>query len=390
MKNIYLFFHGGSGNHGCEALVRSTAELFDEHKLKLVSHQITEDIEYHIDDLCDVFAADIKKTPQKFSLDFLRAYYALKIKGDYETMDNIATSCALGIKKGDVALHIGGDNYFPGYKSLNRIAHWQDIFLHRKAKTVLWGCSVEPESLDNPGIVADLKRYSLITARETVTYDALKKINSNTILVSDSAFLLKKKELPLPAGLNGKDFVGINTSPLIESNEKSSGTTRKNYDALIDYILEQTDMSILFIPHVYWRFNDDRTILQEFYDKYAHTGRVFQITGGNCEELKGYIARCRFFVGARTHATIAAYSTGVPTLVVGYSTKARGIARDLFGTEENYVLPVQSLQQPDELTKAFAWLLAHEDKIKTRLANVLPEYINRVYTGRDAVLKLLK
>ena len=67
-------------------------------------------------------------------------------------------------------------------------------------------------------------------------------------------------------------------------------------------------------------------------------------------ELKGYIARCRFFVGARTHATIAAYSSCVPTLVLGYSVKSRGIARDLFGNEENYVLPVQSLQEPDELT----------------------------------------
>ena len=39
-----------------------------------------------------------------------------------------------------------------------------------------------------------------------------------------------------------------------------------------------------------------------------------------------------------------AYSSCVPTLVVGYSVKARGIARDIFGTEDRYVLPVQSLQ----------------------------------------------
>ena len=49
------------------------------------------------------------------------------------------------------------------------------------------------------------------------------------------------------------------------------------------------------------------------------------------------------FIGARTHATIAAYSSCVPTLVVGYSIKARGIAKDLFGTDEGYVLPVQAL-----------------------------------------------
>ena len=51
-------------------------------------------------------------------------------------------------------------------------------------------------------------------------------------------------------------------------------------------------------------------------------------------QYKGYIARMRFFIGARTHATIAAYSNCVPTMVLGYSIKSRGIAKDLFGEEK--------------------------------------------------------
>ena len=74
-------------------------------------------------------------------------------------------------------------------------------------------------------------------------------------------------------------------------------------------------------------------------------------------ELKGYISKCSFFVGARTHSTIAAYSSGVPTLVIGYSVKSRGIATDLFGSYENYVLPVQELKEPDEMIKAYKWIL---------------------------------
>ena len=62
--------------------------------------------------------------------------------------------------------------------------------------------------------------------------------------------------------------------------------------------------------------------------RYKSTGRVMLVQDCNCEELKGYISRCRFFIGARTHATIAAYSSQVPTLVVGYSVKAKGIAKD--------------------------------------------------------------
>lgn len=48
------------------------------------------------------------------------------------------------------------------------------------------------------------------------------------------------------------------------------------------------------------------------------------IEDASCGDLKGYISRCRFLVAARTHASIAAYSTGVPALVAGYSVKARG------------------------------------------------------------------
>ena len=107
------------------------------------------------------------------------------------------------------------------------------------------------------------------------------------------------------------------------------------------------------------------------------------IEDADCETLKGYIARCRFFIGARTHSTIAAYSSLVPTLVLGYSVKARGIALDLFGTWENYVIPVQSLQNMDELARGFEWMLLREEAIRKRLETVMPAYLERArQTGR--------
>ena len=78
------------------------------------------------------------------------------------------------------------------------------------------------------------------------------------------------------------------------------------------------------------------------------------------------------------------------TLVLGYSVKSRGIARDLFGNEENYVLPVQSLQEPDELTKHFRWLVGHEKEIKDHLEKIMPEYISKAYSGKMALDKLVR
>ena len=143
-------------------------------------------------------------------------------------------------------------------------------------------------------------------------------------------------------------------------------------------------MQIALIPHVVWNNNDDRVPLHKLYERYEQTGRVVEIGDGTCEELKGYISRCRFFIGARTHATIAAYSSCVPTLVVGYSVKARGIALDLFGTSEHYVTPVQSLKKPEDLTNAFRWLIEQEEEIKAQLKRVMPGYREKaLLTGRE-------
>ena len=66
-------------------------------------------------------------------------------------------------------------------------------------------------------------------------------------------------------------------------------------------------------------------------------------------------------------------------MVVGYSVKARGIAKDIFGTEENYVIPVQSLSKGNELVIGFQWLMAHEQDIKSHYAKMMPDYIGKVY-----------
>lgn len=87
---------------------------------------------------------------------------------------------------------------------------------------------------------------------------------------------------------------------------------------------------------------------------------------------------------------IAAYSTGVPTLVVGYSVKARGIDRDLFGTEEGYVLPVQQLKESNELTRAFIDLYERRESIQTHLKTILPAYIARADDARSALEELIK
>ena len=107
-------------------------------------------------------------------------------------------------------------------------------------------------------------------------------------------------------------------------------------------------------------------------------------------QLKYIISQCRLFIGARTHATIAAYSTFVPTLVIGYSVKSRGIAADLFGTEENYVLPIQAIRADTDLIGAYDWLEAHAVEIGQHLRNVIPAYQDKARMGKSYLDELVK
>lgn len=77
-------------------------------------------------------------------------------------------------------------------------------------------------------------------------------------------------------------------------------------------------------------------------------------------------------------------------MVIGYSVKAKGIAKDIFGTYENYVLPVQSLSNKDDLINSFEWMKDNEDDIRNHLNEFMPEYKEKALQGKVEIEKLLE
>lgn len=378
---IYLYYHGGSANHGCEAIVRSTNKLL-KLPLTLVTTNIKTDYTYKLNEILTL-KDDIMVPPQKPSLKwFCSAVHSKLRHNDYLHTKYAHQEFFFSVKHGDVCLSIGGDNYC--YTGQDVLGYYNYALHKRGAKTVLWGCSFEPKDMSLE-IAKDIAMYDLIVAREQISYMTLKEVNHNTISAPDPAFFLDRVDLPLPNKFIKDNTVGINVSPLIMKCESDVGITFQNYENLIEHILNHTDMNIALIPHVAEPGNDDREPLRKLYEKYVASERIVLIDDYNAMELKGYIARCRMFIGARTHATIAAYSSFVPTLVVGYSVKAKGIAQDLFGTDENYVLSVQSLALSSDLTNAFCWLCEHETEIRTHLKHFIPEYCDCMKNAVDKV-----
>lgn len=389
MGKVILYMHSGSKNHGCEALARTIRNNVDNEIVELCTNNIEEDKKYDLDKLFNKMIA--RKNIKKYSA--INIYYKLKsyiTKNRDGYYKKLYSELLDEIEKDDLAISIGGDTYC--YNGIPPILRFLNKEINAKGvKTALIGCSIEPELLNKKDIVEDLNRYSLICARESITYEALIKagIDKNTKLIPDSAFGLEIIKKDLPENFIENNTVGINVSPLIQRLENGDNITYQNYVEMIRYIINNTKYNVALIPHVVWSNNNDLNPLANLYNEFKDTNRICLINDCNCMELKGYISRCRFFVGARTHATIAAYSTCVPTLVVGYSVKAKGIAKDIFGTDEKYVLPVQSLKQKNDLTDAFKWIEKNEKTIKEIIKSKMPDYVKQVNKLKNEIKRLM-
>lgn len=388
MKNdeIVLYMHAGSDNHGCEAIANTLIQMLPKPAV-LISSRKDQDEKYSLQALCKEIIQE--NAIEKNILVHTWYYLFRKVFHDPECYMRYRYRKICGKNMHRLNISIGGDNYC--YENMiERLIMSNRMFHKVGAKTILYGCSIEPDRLKSKEMIEDMKRYDMIVARESITFEALRSagVEKNVYLCPDPAFLLGKELLPLPAGWMEGKMVGINISPMIMENEKKAGITMESYKALVSHILEHTDWGVALIPHVIWAGGDDRKPMAELYDVFKDTGRVVQVKDAPASCLKGFISRCRIFIGARTHATIAAYSTTVPTLVVGYSVKARGIAKDLFGSDEGYVLPVQSLQKEEELISHFEWIKGHEEEIRSHLKEIMPEYKKCAAKGGELIAQI--
>lgn len=370
----FIYFHAGSRNHGCEALVKTIAKKLNIDRSEVLLHTFrkSDDIRYNMNKVIKyIYEPSVTTEEKEFA--FMGDSY-------FNKFDMGITSVEAHLNKDSIALSIGGDNYCYGEYVCGLLSNYNKYLNNLNIKTALIGCSIEPDILKNENILRDLDSYSLVLARETITYNALIEagINKNTHFIPDTAFILEPESVVLPNNFAEEEMIGLNISPLIQEMNNGNNIVFENYKKLINYIFLNTNYNITLIPHVFWEKSNDLEPLKELYRIFDYTGRIFLVEEESCEKLKGYISKCKMFIGARTHASIAAYSSFVPTIVIGYSVKSKGIAKDLFGTYENYVIPVENIKEEDTLINAFKWLEKNYQAVKNRLKEVIPEYIKPI------------
>lgn len=382
---ILLFFHGGSGNRGCEAIIRTAVKLLKtDDRIKTIALSSADPNSDRIIPNIDVLHLDKNSTIDKFSPTGIISAIKVKFfKDERFAYQKIHESIIKLIPQYDLFLSIGGDNYC--YGEQHGIYEIDRQIKKAGKKLVLWGASIGKEDLSEMKI-KDLNTFDLILVRESMTEQILKDAGINNVkLVADGAFLMEKKELPLLENWKEEKTIGFNFSPLVFKKNPESKKAALN---LVQYILETTDFTVCFVPHVMISGNNDYEILQEFYEKFKETNRVILLPDNlNATEYKGYIARMRFFIGARTHATIAAYSCLVPTMVLGYSVKSKGIAKDIFG-EEKLVLDLNEISDSQKLIAKFEEMKSQENELREILKLRIPDIKKMAEKAREYLLNL--
>ena len=268
----------------------------------------------------------------------------------------------------DVCLSVGGDTYC--YGDNHGIQVLTRELKKRGKKTVLWGASIGAEDLSERKLES-LRDFDAIFTREPITYELLKEngANDNIYLFSDPAFCMERVEVEPIDGFTRENTLGFNISPLVASGDPRKKEIAEDF---LRFVFENTTMKVLLVPHVVEENNNDYDFMKPIFEKFEHTGRIAILPPDlEARQYKGYIAGTRFFIGARTHSTIAAYSSGVPTIALGYSVKARGIAKDIFG-EEKYVLDIKAMTNYEELRDEFLKLLENENEIRRELMKSIP------------------
>lgn len=356
---IGLYGISGLYNYGCEAIVRGTVhilrQLCPSCQIIYFSRMSQED-RLVIDDLgievvqitrkADLFCRIINKVMQQFRL-------RLRIP-----FDDYKKICM----KVDVVFSIGGDIYTipkaaivdENYVCHNRLVQFGEYALTRGKKIVIFGASIGPFGLISGNIkyfMCHFNKASYIVCREEISIEYLRKyiITQNVEMFPDPAFFV----------LDDKDYsyqkcgyIGLNLSEFSCKVFFGDLDTKKkqNIAELICKIIKHTGRKILLIPHVVLktdRLDNDLIFLKDLYSFVPNEYRSSVILIDNCPSFiatKRILRKCDMVIAARMHCAINALSEGVPSILLSYSEKSKGVAEYIYGSRK-WVISIGDIEE---------------------------------------------
>ena len=321
----------------------------------------------------------------------------------------ISTSIRKGMNAfrwGDAILSTGGDIFSSTYGDLQKQLTYIQVALKFKKPVILVGHSIGPfeKKRECEAFAKTMRHVQLITVRESLSYEYLRSINlKNTKieLTTDPAFCLEPdtkiindiwKIYNIP---HEKTIVGIAPSQAICHYTKVSYTDHlKMLIKLIQFLTGELGCHVVLIPHVQESRvkNNDRIICDMLYRKLGFPKNVSLISLiHSAEEIRAIVARLDILIAERMHAAIASLSQNVPTFVIGYSVKTKGILGDILGFNnlEDYMIPITKLTE-ETLKERVKSLWDQRSKVARYLSEVTPHVKENAKRNFTLIMDVLR
>jgi colanic acid/amylovoran biosynthesis protein len=352
----------GFRNRGVEALVRPTVEnlllRYPDAEITIATwspdydkSRLQESRVFFVEDLylkCGLWAIPPEQIPVKKPSIWRRAARkSIRVLGLQKNDSNLPQeSIDMPFPVPDLILMSGGDLISSDYGT-SSLAHFLKPIQWAKRHGV--PCALIGQSIGKFKKHEDIELWrqaeancSLITLREPLSFDYLVDElggdSNRYIVTADSAFLLKADESIAKHYPRTLDVPSV----AISMSESIAGWTGNHYELhveawveIIRMMLDEWGVNVEIIPHVQESFADDRSLGTKVLRRIGFDHRVrLHAEDLSAGEFKGIISKCEMVVAERMHAAIAGFSSGICTVPIGYSIKARGITESVLKSSE--------------------------------------------------------
>lgn len=242
------------------------------------------------------------------------------------------------VKKCDLICDIGAGDSFSDIYGLKRflfISLSKAIVVLARRPLILSPQTIGPFQSWWTNLIARglMGRCRAVVARDDLSFEILRKLDLPTKIIeaTDVAFRLPYDRPPEHGQDRGR--VGLNVSGLLFNGGYTGRNMfglRADYPelvrSLLRYFTQQPECEVHLISHVICEnggLDDDYGTAEKLADEFKNV--VLAPRFCSPSEAKTYIAGMDFFCGARMHACIAAFSSGVPVVPMAYSRKFAGL-----------------------------------------------------------------
>lgn len=372
-----------NGNRGCSALTYSAIYLIDK-----VLKESNRDYEIWLPD------AGIKSWSFDGTFSILQqSYFAKPIRYPRYDLRGVVRSAISKtlhavrrvpshedhFKKADFVLNVGqGDSFSDLYGEVRFNAMNRACVCALRNGVPLCFLPQTIGPFKSPQIL-DLAKSSMLGAIRVMTRDRQSlecvrmcspQINAREYI--DMAFFMPYEEIVQDCGMI---HVGLNISALMWNG----GYSRNNQFALkcnyqkvirsvIDYFSLLPDVKVHLVPHVVEpssNIENDYEVSYNIWREYGNERVILAPFALDPIVAKSYIAGMDFFMGARMHATIAAFSTNVPVVPMAYSRKFTGLYEDTL--DYHHVIDMLKCDE-DACLGQIKIAFAQKDELKREIA----------------------